>query len=75
MANIPDARHGFKLHFAAKPFPGYQKRLRYLREQDGGNWYSIDDGAEREGWLCPAQFRYFDAAPPDIYVKAEALQG
>jgi hypothetical protein len=25
-----------------------------------------------EGWLCPALFRYFDEAPEEIYVKAEA---
>jgi len=28
-----------------------------------------------EGWLCPALFRYFDKAPPELYVKAEAKKG
>ena len=27
---------------------------------------------QAEGWLCPALFRYFDEAPEEIYVKAEA---
>jgi hypothetical protein len=26
-----------------------------------------------EGWLCPALFKYFEAAPKDLYVKAEPL--
>jgi len=25
-----------------------------------------------EGWLCPALFKYFEKAPKEIYVKAEA---
>jgi hypothetical protein len=24
-----------------------------------------------EGWLCPALFKYFDKAPPELYVRAE----
>jgi hypothetical protein len=26
-----------------------------------------------EGWLCPALLKYYDAAPPEIYVKADPL--
>lgn len=26
-----------------------------------------------EGWICPALFRYYDAAPPELYVKADPL--
>jgi hypothetical protein len=32
--------------------------------------YRCDD-PPMEGWLCPALFRYFEAAPPELYVKAE----
>jgi hypothetical protein len=39
----------------------------------GGNWYTSDD-PPMEGWLCPALFRYFDRAPSELYVKAEAKQ-
>jgi hypothetical protein len=24
-----------------------------------------------EGWLCPALFRYFDAAPKDLYAQVQ----
>jgi len=71
--DIPNARSGFRLLFSSSPFPGYQKRLVWRREEFGGNWYASDD-PPREGWLCPALFRYFDEAPPELYVKAEAKE-
>lgn len=71
VADIPDARSGFRLLFSASPFPGYQRKLTRLREELGGWWYASDE-PEGEGWLCPALFRYFDEAPGEIYVKAEA---
>ena len=70
-ADIPNARNGFRLLFSASPFPGYQKRLTWKREEMGGNWYGNDD-PPMEGWLCPALFRYFNQAPKELYVKAEA---
>ena len=24
-----------------------------------------------EGWLCPALFKYFDKAPPELYGRAD----
>jgi hypothetical protein len=69
--DIPDARKGFRLLFSTAPFPGYQKCLAWKREEMGGNWYTSDD-PPLEGWLCPALFRYFDRAPAELYVKAEA---
>jgi hypothetical protein len=27
-----------------------------------------------EGWLCPALFRYFEAAPKELLWKSEALK-
>jgi len=70
VTDIPDARSGFRLIFSAGPFPGFQRRLTWLREEYEGNWYQLE-GSEMEGWLCPALFRYFDRAPRDIYCKAE----
>jgi hypothetical protein len=70
-ADIPGAKHGFKLIFSAKPFPGYQARLTWVREEYEGNWYSWDE-IKQEGWLCPALFKYFETAPPEIYCRAEA---
>jgi len=73
VADIPRARQGFRLLFSADPFPGYQRRLDWVREEMGGNWYRSQQ-PPMEGWLCPALFRYFDAAPQTLYVKAEPLK-
>lgn len=70
--DIPNARNGFRLLFSAQPFPGWQQRLVRVREEIGGNWYSVPD-LDMEGWLCPALFKYFETAPVEIYVKAEPL--
>lgn len=72
VSGIPNAKSGFRLLFSAAPFPGYQKKLVWRRVEMGGNWYACDD-PPMEGWLCPALFRYFDQAPPEIYVKAETI--
>jgi hypothetical protein len=68
--DIPDAKKGFRLLFSAAPFPGHQRKLVWQRQEMDGNWYASDD-PPMEGWLCPALFRYFDKAPPELYVKAE----
>jgi hypothetical protein len=39
-----------------------------------GNWYRTDD-PPMEGWLCPALFKFFETAPREIFVKAEAIRG
>ena len=67
---IPHARTGFRLLFSTAPFPGFQRKLTWVREEAGGNWYQASEPAS-EGWLCPALFRYFDEAPVELYVKAE----
>ena len=67
---IPDARQGFRLLFSANPFPGYQKRLTWLRGDMEGNFYKLED-PPMEGWICPAMFRYYKSAPRYLYVKAE----
>jgi len=70
VADIPNAKKGFRLLFSVSPFPGYSVRLNWVREEYGGNWYFSPD-TEMEGWLCPALFKYFEAAPKEIYAKAE----
>ena len=67
---IPNAETGFRLTFSANPFPGAQTELERSREEIEGWWYRDDNG--REGWLCPALFRYFDEAPVRIYARADA---
>lgn len=73
VADIPDARSGFRLLFSALPFPGYQRKLEWVREEMGGNWYRSEE-PPMEGWLCPALFRYFESAPAELYVRAEAMK-
>lgn len=65
---IPDAESGFRLLFSASPFPGYTIRLEWRRPEYGGNWYYCADLGV-EGWLCPALFKYFDVAPPELYAR------
>ena len=71
VAHIPDAREGFRLTFSAAPFPGYQRRFDWVREEMGGNYYRME-GSEMEGWLCPALFKYFPETPKEIYVQVKA---
>ena len=70
VADIPGAEKGFRLLFSATPFPGFTAKLEWRREEYGGNWYYSPTFA-MEGWLCPALFKYFDAAPPELYGRAE----
>jgi hypothetical protein len=73
-ADIPDAVRGFRLLFAAQPFKGQQASLTWIRADSvEGNWYREDESGA-EGWLCPALFCYFSAAPTKIYVRAEPKQ-
>lgn len=67
-ARIPDADNGFTLVFSASPFPGYQAEFERRRQEYGGNWYYSPE-LDREGWLCPALFRYFDDAPQKLYAQ------
>jgi hypothetical protein len=39
VADIPDPERGFTLIFSSTPFPGYQHRLDWQREEGDGNWY------------------------------------
>ena len=68
--DIPGATNGFRLLFSAQPFPGYQKKLTWLRGDMGGNYYKMEV-PPMEGWICPAMFRYYKTAPQELYVKAE----
>jgi len=67
---IPNAEAGFRLTFSARPFPGYQKKLTWIRGEMEGNYYRLDD-PPMEGWLCPALLKYYDKPPKELYVKAE----
>ncbi len=68
--DVPGADQGFRLLFSAAPFPGYQKKLTWLRGDMGGNYYALDN-PPMEGWICPALFKYYEKAPAALFVKAE----
>lgn len=71
VVDIANAHEGFRLLFSVSPFPGFQRKLTWVREEMGGHWY-FDEQTKSEGWLCPALFKYFSEAPAELYVKAEA---
>ncbi len=68
---LPHAEEGFTLIFSAQSFPGSEVRFTRGRAERGGFWYSWPEKGV-EGWLCPALFKYFPAAPPEIHVQARA---
>jgi hypothetical protein len=70
VADIPDAKNGFRMIFSASAFPGYSTKVTWRRGEYGGNWYYSDE-YEAEGWLCPALLKYFKEAPEEIYIRAE----
>ena len=70
---IPTARDGFRLTFSANPFPDFDKKLVWLCGDTQGNYYKFDD-SPMEGWICPAMFKYYEKAPPELYVKADPLE-
>src|SRR3954471_10949726 len=53
-----NASEGFLLVFSQEEFPGADMELEWLRAESGGNVYGWNG---REGWLCPALLRYFEA--------------
>jgi hypothetical protein len=69
VADIRDVENGFAAYFSAQPFPGVQMELERVREEFGGTWYRLA-GTDKEGWLCPALFKYFSEAPSSLFVKA-----
>ena len=71
--DIPDAREGFRLTFSAKPFPGHQKTLTWLRGDSNGNFYKLNDPPV-EGWICPAMFKYYKTPPDNLYVQADPIR-
>ncbi len=72
VANIANAESGFNLLFSARPFPGYQVKFDWRREEYGGNWYYLAM-LDMEGWLCPALLKYFGEAPKEFYAQFKGI--
>jgi hypothetical protein len=74
--NIPNAGEGFRMLFSHQPFEGYHAMIEKKPggSEEMGNWYHGEIcGEHMEGWLCPALYLYFSAAPNQIYMRAEPL--
>jgi hypothetical protein len=69
---LDEAEKGFRLIFSAVPFPGHQLTAKRMEEEGGGTWYE-ESVSKARGWLCPALFRYFSAAPENLYVRVERV--
>jgi hypothetical protein len=62
----------FTLLFSKDKFPGAMYRFDHvgIDENGIGNLYHCNE-LEMTGWLCPALFKYFDTAPPQIHIQAK----
>jgi hypothetical protein len=65
---ISNADEGFVLIFSANPFPGHQYQMEWRSPQGSGNIYHSPD-LKLDGWLCPALMKYFETAPPKLFVQ------
>jgi hypothetical protein len=74
VADIPNAKAGFRLTFSAGPFPGHQLVATRGEPESGGYWYHVE-ASNNKGWVCPALFKFFSEAPAKIYVRADPLPG
>jgi hypothetical protein len=72
VADIPNARAGFRLTFSDREFPGHELVVERGEARDGGHFY-VDPKSGRRGWLCPALLKYFREAPARIYVMADPV--
>jgi hypothetical protein len=70
--DVPNARQGFRLTCSEHEFPGYQKRLVWVRADQGGNYYRLED-TKMEGWLCPAMYRYFSHTPGTLFLRVDPI--
>lgn len=71
---ILSPEQGFLLKFSSEPFSGHQMEARWIASDGGGNWYRTESplGDTRDGWLCPALFKYFKQAPECLYIRVES---
>jgi hypothetical protein len=74
VAGLARPEDGFTLLFSANPFPQHQAVFERRRSEMGGNWY-FSPQLGVEGWLCPALFKYFAAAPERIYAQFKPRTG
>ena len=69
---IKRAEWGFRLLFAATPFPGHQVVLTLKQASYVGAEYAFA-GFTQPVWLCPGIYKYFERAPATLYIRVEAV--
>ena len=69
--DIADAGTGFLLSFAPAPFPGYQEVIHWMEEEYCSHWYCLEEPQIRS-CLGSVLLKYFDPAPDELYIMAEA---
>jgi len=55
------------LQFSANQFPGATGFTKTSEQFGGNNYYCKELNVE--GWLCPALFKYFPEAPPELWIR------
>ena len=74
-ADMPGAKAGVQVRFAADPFPGAQIQLQRVAEapeKKDGTWYYCPQLNE-VGWLCAVLYCYFETAPVTIHVQLSPI--
>ena len=56
------------ISFSANKIPDYDVKLE-LQDTDKNEGSNYNDEDNRNIWLCPAFFKYFEIAPKELYVK------
>lgn len=63
---VPSDQETVMLTFSTSVFPGAMGRLDRVRSEHGGTVYKHNG---KEGWLCPALFKYYPQAPATIWFR------
>ncbi|HVJ82558.1 MAG TPA: hypothetical protein VNC50_15925 [Planctomycetia bacterium] len=71
--DVPNAEKGVRIRLSAKPFPGHQKKLTWVRGDATVNYYKLAD-PPIETTVGPVLARYYEAPPEELYVKVEPIQ-
>lgn len=74
VADIPNAKDGFRLNFSVTrpPTPEDTHHLKLMAEEAGGGWYR-DVETRMCGWLCPAMLLYFPFFVTDLFIWADGM--
>jgi len=74
VADIPNAKDGFRLNFSVTRPPTLEDthHLKLMAEESGGGWYR-DVETRMCGWLCPAMLLYFPFFITELFIWADGM--